>query len=162
MITFNVILHSTDFSAESDQAFDLACCIAREHCARLIVLHVLPPAADSNRDSDSVLLSEDSALSLRCREQFDRLKSLAGSTPLTFRVVLGYSVGMILNVARQEGVDLIVLASHGHSQSPFQLHGSVAEGVLRQAHCPVFCLRQPSSGGCTPGGIRRERVDALN
>jgi nucleotide-binding universal stress UspA family protein len=68
---------------------------------------------------------------------------LAEDIPMSFRIVKGYAVGSILNVAHDEDADMIVINSSNHRQSHFQLHGNVAEGVLRQAHCPVCCCRQP-------------------
>jgi nucleotide-binding universal stress UspA family protein len=41
MFPLHVILHPTDFSPSSEQAFHLACSLARDHGARLIALHVL-------------------------------------------------------------------------------------------------------------------------
>jgi hypothetical protein len=78
-----------------------------------------------------------------CREQFNRLKALESDLPLSFRIVSGYPVGMILNVACEEAADLIVIASSRRNKPHLQLHGAVADGVLRQACCPVFCLKQP-------------------
>ena len=144
MNTFDVILHPTDFSTDSDQAFQLACGIARDQFSELVVVHVLAPSNCPDRDSDADLLKEDRPAIRNCREQFQRMRSLAGDIPLSFRIVLGYAVGTILNVARQENADLIVVASHQHSQFHLQLHGSIAEGVLRLANCPVLCLRQPT------------------
>jgi len=40
MLAIRIILHPTDFSEQSDHAFRLACSLARDHGARLIVLHV--------------------------------------------------------------------------------------------------------------------------
>ena len=144
MNTFDVILHPTDFSTDSDQAFLLACSIARDQFAELVVVHVLAPSNCPDRDSDADLLNEDRPDVRNCREQFQHMRSLAGDIPLSFRIALGYAVGTILNVARQEKAELIVIASHQHTQFHLQLHGSVAEGVLRQAHCPVLCLKQPT------------------
>lgn len=145
MNTFDVILHPTDFSTDSDQAFQLACSIARDQFAELVVVHVLAPSSCPDCDSDADLLNEDRPAVRHCRELFQRMRSQAGDIPLSFRLSLGYAVGTILNVACQEKADLIVIASHQHSQFHLQLHGSIAEGVLRQAHCPVLCLRQPTS-----------------
>lgn len=144
MNTFDVILHPTDFSAESDQAFSLACNIARDQFAQLVVVHVLAPSSCPGCDSDADLLNEERPAVSGCREHFQLMRAHAGDIPLSFRIALGYAVGTILNVARQEQADLIVIASHQHTPLQLQLHGSIAEGVLRQAHCPVFCLRQPT------------------
>ena len=51
----------------------------------------------------------------------------------------------ICRLAFQKGCDLIVMASHGRDHFPRWLLGSVAEGVLRQAHCPILLLRTPAA-----------------
>jgi len=158
MNTFDVILHPTDFSTDSDQAFLLACSIARDQFSELVVVHVLAPSNCPDCDADADLLREDRPAVRNCREQFQRMRSLAGDIPLSFRIALGYAVGTILNVARQEQADLIVIASHQHSQFHLQLHGSVAEGVLRQGHCPVLCLRQPAPHSVVSSSPAADRV----
>src|SRR6202035_4983655 len=42
MLSMNTILCPTDFSAHSDNAFQMACALARDYGARVIVLHVVP------------------------------------------------------------------------------------------------------------------------
>lgn len=56
----------------------------------------------------------------------------------------------ILGEARDWGADLLVLGSHGRHGLQRLLLGSVAESVLRQAHCPVLLVRQAKPGrfGC--------------
>ncbi len=158
MNTFDVILHPTDFSTDSDQAFQLACSIARDQFAEVVVVHVLAPSDCPDCDSDVDLLNEDSPGIRNCHEQFQRMRSRAGDIPLSFRLVLGYAVGTILNVACQEKADLIVIASHQHSRFHFQLHGSIAEGVLRQSQCPVLCLRQPNPQSAMPSPSATKRA----
>lgn len=144
MSTFDVILHPTDFSDDSEQALQLACSVARDQFASLVVVHVLSPESCPGRVSDDETIMEEWPVVRSCRDQFCHLKALAGDLPISFRIVVGYPVGAILNVAHEENADLIVIASHTHNSSHLQLHGSVAEGVLRQTHCPVLVLRQPA------------------
>ncbi len=158
MKTFDVILHPTDFSNDSDQAFMMACGIARDQFAQLVVVHVLAPSHSPSGDADADLLQEDRPAICNCREQFQRLRSLGGDIPMSFRIALGYAVGTILNVAQQEEADLIVIASHQYSQFHLRLHGSIAEGVLRQAHCPVLCLRQPNPQHAIPATPTTEQA----
>jgi nucleotide-binding universal stress UspA family protein len=150
MSTFDVILHPTDFSEDSDQAFQLACSVARDQFAALVVVHVLPPESCPERVSDDEPINEEWPIVRGCHEKFCHLKALAGDIPISFRIVFGYSVGAILNVAHEEKADLIVIASHQHTRFHLQLHGSVAEGVLRQTHCPVLVLRQPAHRQASP------------
>lgn len=161
MSSFDAILFATDLSEESDQAFQLACTVAREHRAKLVVIHVIPPIICPGSDAE-LDLDEDRPAVRRCREEFEHLRTLAHDLPLSFRMVVGYPVGMILNAARQEAADLIVIGSHENSQFPFQLHGSVADGVLRRAHCPVLCLRQPNCNASNVSSCHHEKADTLN
>jgi nucleotide-binding universal stress UspA family protein len=143
--SFDVILHPTDFTEESEQAFSLACSIARDQFASLVIAHILPaecrPADAATDDS----IDESSPMIRCCREKIVKMKAVAGDLPVSFRITYGYSVAAILNIAHEEKADLIVIASHQQSRFHLQLHGSVAEGILRQAHCPVLILRQPVS-----------------
>jgi nucleotide-binding universal stress UspA family protein len=159
MDSFDVILFPTDFSDDSEQAFNLACSLARDQFSSLVVVHVLPPL--NVPDKGTEVITEDGPLVHECREQFCRLKALAGDIPISFRIVFGYAVGSILNVAHEENADLIVIASHQHSRFHLQLHGSVAEGVLRQAHCPVMILRQPGQPrtGVALAALSRQRSE---
>ncbi len=150
MKTFDVFVHLTDFSNDSDHAFLMACGIARDQFAQRGVVHVLAPSHCPGCDADADLLQEDRPAIHHCREQLQGLRSLASDIPMLLRSASGYAAGTILNFAQQEEADLIVIASHQHSQFHLRLHGSVAEGVLRQAHCPVLCLRQPTLRHATP------------
>jgi nucleotide-binding universal stress UspA family protein len=49
----------------------------------------------------------------------------------------------ILEVARDDDVDLIVMGTHGRVGRLHALIGSVAEGVVRNAACPVVTVRAP-------------------
>ena len=45
MPTIRTILHPTDFAESSEDAFRLACLLARDYAARLVVLHAHPRPA---------------------------------------------------------------------------------------------------------------------
>jgi len=150
MSTFDIILHPTDFSEDSDLAFQLACSVSRDQFASLVVVHVLPPEMAPEASTELSPSDDESPVIRDCYEKFCRLKSLAGEIPVSFRLVYGYAVGAILNVAHEERADLIVVASHQHSHFHLQLHGSVTEGLLRQTHCPIMVFRYPEHRAPTP------------
>jgi nucleotide-binding universal stress UspA family protein len=58
-------------------------------------------------------------------------------TPL---VIQGPTSETILNEGKKLGVDLIVIGSHGHGALRQMLVGSVSEGVIRGAVCPVLVV----------------------
>jgi nucleotide-binding universal stress UspA family protein len=57
-------------------------------------------------------------------------------------VVFGDPGHAITNYASDAGADLIVLPSHGRTGIGRLLIGSVAERIVRYAHCPVLVLRK--------------------
>jgi nucleotide-binding universal stress UspA family protein len=56
----------------------------------------------------------------------------------------------VVRYAREEGIDLIVLGTHGRGAIAHMLLGSVAERVVRKAHCPVMTVRQPEHAFVMP------------
>lgn len=53
----------------------------------------------------------------------------------------GPVVNTIINVANQEDVDLIAMASHGRTGLPSAFFGSVAAGVLNKVERPILLVR---------------------
>lgn len=67
---------------------------------------------------------------------------------VTSEAALGNAADLIVDYAAKNGVDLIVMASHGRSGVSKWAFGSVAEKVLRSTCIPVLLVRAP---GCVPG-----------
>ena len=72
---------------------------------------------------------------------------LEGAT-LSYEVLEGNVADTLAHWAEKNGVDLIVIASHGRSGVSRWVMGSVADRVLRSACVPVLMIRAP---GCVPG-----------
>jgi len=67
---------------------------------------------------------------------------------LSYEVLEGSVANTLAHWAEDNGVDLIVIASHGRSGVSRWVYGSVADRVLRSACVPVLMIRAP---GCVPG-----------
>ncbi|MGB3717546.1 MAG: universal stress protein [Candidatus Promineifilaceae bacterium] len=61
---------------------------------------------------------------------------------ISIKVIEGDVAGIIVDTATVQGVDLIVMTTHGYSGFTRWMLGSVAERVLRGAPCPVLVLRR--------------------
>jgi nucleotide-binding universal stress UspA family protein len=63
-------------------------------------------------------------------------------------VLLGPVVATIVDLAVQEKVDLIAIASHGRTGLPAFFFGSIAAGVLHRTQLPLLIVRslQPQKG----------------
>jgi nucleotide-binding universal stress UspA family protein len=143
MLAIGTILYPTDFSKEAGYAFDVACALARDGRARLVVLHVERPPLTTLGGTAGVppLPTEyDRQLLL---EELHRLQPTEPGIAIEYRLEHGEPAPVILAVAEQIGADLIVIGTHGRTGLRRLLMGSVAEHVIRKAPCPVLTVKNP-------------------
>lgn len=141
MFPIRRILHPTDFSEQSTAAFEVACALARDYSAELVVLHVYSPPPVFAPDGIALPPAIDDPY--RTRVQLYEIQSSDPRVKVQHVLVEGNPVDQILKQARSEAVDLIVMGTHGTTGLTRLLMGSVAESVTRKASCPVLTLRKP-------------------
>lgn len=78
----------------------------------------------------------------RGQQQLEQFLSEAGISDVKANIVEGDPGHEIVKLAKQLHADLIVMPSHGRTGLAHILIGSVAERVVRLAHCPVLVLRK--------------------
>jgi nucleotide-binding universal stress UspA family protein len=150
MISLRTILYPTDFSEVSQQAFCVACALARDHGACLIVLHVLtPPPLVTFGEMEKVFQQEGGYRQLLERK-LAGLRPPGGGVGVVPRLADGDPAAEIIHVAREVPCDLIVIGTHGRTGLDRFLAGSVAEQVLRKAPCPVLTVKAPFPSRTTP------------
>jgi nucleotide-binding universal stress UspA family protein len=64
---------------------------------------------------------------------------------LETRVAVGKPADKILEVAKQEGVDLIIMGTHGRKGLEAKIFGSVCLKVSREADVPVLTIHPPQA-----------------
>jgi universal stress protein A len=133
------ILFPTDFSTVSDDAMRFATMLARDTGAKLVILHVEePPTAYGGGDMYYGVPEPDTGALKRMLEV---LKPDDPKVPYEQHLVLGSPADEIIEYAKREQVDMIVMASHGRTGVVRFLMGSVAERVVREAPCPVVTVK---------------------
>ncbi len=138
------ILVPIDFSEASLAALHEALSLA-ESPAQVHAVHVL---ADLKSEAEYIR----EAMSLNEREErarallTDKLAA-AGADAVDAIICVGSAGEEITRVGRELGCDLIVMPTHGRQGVSRLLLGSVAERVLRLAHCPVLVTRGPAEAG---------------
>jgi nucleotide-binding universal stress UspA family protein len=140
MLPVHTILFPTDFSETAQQAFPLACALARDCGARVVALYVIPAP-----------LGHDELEARRHPEEYYRglwkalreLQAPAGNIGVEHRLEEGDAPRQILEMAQEIQAGLIVMGTHGRTGLGRLLLGSVAEQVLRKAACPVLTVRLP-------------------
>jgi nucleotide-binding universal stress UspA family protein len=144
MLALQTILHPTDFSEHSAYAFRLACSLARDHGARVLVLHTvttLGPELVSYGEAVTQLQPE--AYQQKLWDDLRRVRSPDPDVPVDHRLAEGDPAAEILRAAADTRCDLIVLGTHGRTGLTRLLMGSVAEQVVRKAPCPVLTVKAP-------------------
>jgi nucleotide-binding universal stress UspA family protein len=139
MGTFTTILCPTDFSAPSQEAFRIACSLARDYGAKLILLHV--KSREPNPSGVMTMPPEPPDVYEERQRQLNAIQAAVPGIQLERQLVIGNEVEDILRTAADKKCDLIVMGTHGRTGLRRLLMGSVAEKVLREAPCAVLTVR---------------------
>ncbi|HMI84298.1 MAG TPA: universal stress protein [Polyangiaceae bacterium] len=134
----SVILVALDLSPVSEAVMRAAVNVTAARSTELHLLHVLRSPAAEPVATLHVATDVEKAKA--------ELTQLARDLPRTVkRVVIHLRVGTaeveIAQLASDLGADLIVVGTHGYKGIDRVLLGSVAEGLIRNAPCPVFTYR---------------------
>ncbi|MEX0612206.1 MAG: universal stress protein [Pirellulales bacterium] len=138
------ILCPTDFSGQDSAALDYASRLARESGALLLIVHV-DDMGDLNAlmGEAGYLYGTTEAARQEAKERLSRVKPTVANVRYEHHYLTGSPVAELLKFAECEEVDLIVMGSHGRTGLSRLLMGSIAEGVMRKATCPVLIVKQP-------------------
>jgi nucleotide-binding universal stress UspA family protein len=139
---FRKIMVPVDFSAHSSEAVRVAADLSRRYQVPITLLHVHEPPvyAVPSLFSASQLNAIMGELEKKLADDKERALA-AGASHVDTMMVQGTPFLRIIEAAREGGHDLIVMGTHGHTGVRHLLIGSVAERVVRKAHCPVLVVR---------------------
>ena len=143
------ILVATDFSDPSENARKYACELANRTGAELHLLHVVVPLAVPAMGAPSVGYIEDTeAIAAAVKQSESDLDKLLdpewrSEHRVVSAVMVGTPVFEILKYAKDNHINMIVMGTYGRTGLTHLLMGSVAENVVRKAHCPVLTVHQP-------------------
>jgi nucleotide-binding universal stress UspA family protein len=138
------VLVPVDGSEQAEQACQFV--VEEFPETELILLHVINPAeAGYSAQASIPSFSEEwyEQAQAHAEELFDDIEELADGTDVTLEraIEVGKPVRTIVDYAEGEGVDHIVMGSHGRSGVARILLGSVAESVVRRSPVPVTVVR---------------------
>lgn len=142
------ILWPTDLSPLSSKAAEYVRGFRDTFGAEIHILHVCAPLPNMGIMPDGIIMSEPSQAAfddyLEARQE--QLRQFAeehlGDAPGTVCSVLrGHPCSEICGYAKGEGIDLIIIATHGSTGLKHFLIGSTAERVVQHASCPVLTVK---------------------
>jgi nucleotide-binding universal stress UspA family protein len=133
------VLVPVDFSDESLRAVDVALDLT-DSPIELRIVHVLQDLQPLEAGEVWGVIDPQVRIEGAKKALKEKL-SAAKYANVTTEVMLGDPATTIANYAQEIHAELIVLPSHGRTGLTRLLIGSVAERVVRLAHCPVLVLR---------------------
>lgn len=157
------ILCPTDFSEPACRAIKVAAEMAAADKAELILVHVVAPipALDSPSGAPAFDLAgyqDELVRSAKLALEERRRRRVPESVRSRAIVTIGDAAHEVTRLAKEEGVDLIVIATHGRTGWRERLFGSVAAKVVRLAPCPILTI--PAEPEKHPPEIRPAPQDA--
>jgi nucleotide-binding universal stress UspA family protein len=132
---FRVLL-ATDSSEDSRLAARAAADLSEKAGAELHLVHAWQSVPHPVIDSDYY-----EAGARRLLKEETKFVSGSGGAVSEAHLVMGAPVDVILDLGEELGADLIVMGSRGHGPLARLILGSVSEGVVHHASCPVLVLR---------------------
>ena len=147
MIEINTILVPTDFSEYSRHALRYAIAFAGSFKAKLFLFHccehiMLGVGTEAYHFSVPEYLAEVEKNEKACLEKWVE-EVIAEKVDAESYFMVGSAPTAIVAAARELGVDMIILATHGRRGVSHLVFGSTAEKVVRLAPCPVLTVKYP-------------------
>jgi len=146
--TISKVLVPIDFSDYSKSALKYAVNLCKFFNAEIILIYVIEPVIYPPDFSmgQIAMPSINNEWDERAKEELDKLSK--NEINISSRTVIktGKPFVEIIETAKEENIDLIIIATHGHTGVEHILFGSTAEKVVRKAPCPVLTLREPVKG----------------
>jgi nucleotide-binding universal stress UspA family protein len=143
MFPFRHVLVATDFGDSSRRAIEVATGLVEGSDARLTVVHVceLPNLVygDFGFTLVDVVGPLEEAAKARLVEQMSDVRAKVPTAKSQLRTGIAWEG--ILDAAKADGADLIVVGTHGRHGVRHVLLGSVAEKVVRLSKVPVLTVR---------------------
>jgi nucleotide-binding universal stress UspA family protein len=138
------MLVPVDFSDCSLDALEYGALVAQRSQASITLLHVLEPVS-YGLDFTLPRVTKREHVRTELTGRLSKLASALTSAGVQsdFAISGGLPADSILDTARSQLVDLIIMGTHGRRGLSHTLFGSVAESVLRRSSCPVLTVRSP-------------------
>lgn len=136
------ILVPTDFSGYAEEALDYALELAAKIGAKVTLLNVIGiPALGVPELGVAISATLMESFVQQNQEALDKLAKAKLPAQIETALRTGDARDVIVGTAKELHADMIVMGTHGRRGLSRALLGSVAEGVVRMAPCPVLTIR---------------------
>ena len=148
---FNKILVPLDCSKYAETSLEVAIELAKKFNSYISLIHVISSNQEYCRSGITgkikvkckldVITDED--IPIICNTLLETSKNAVAAEGISVYTILkkGKVVEQILDTIKKENFDLVVMGSRGHGMMKKLFLGSVSNGVVKQASCPVLLTR---------------------
>jgi nucleotide-binding universal stress UspA family protein len=150
--SIRTIVAASDFSTDAGAAVEWAAEIAREHAARLVLVHAAMVATPMVPEFIPLHETFYADLRAQARDELDRLAATLEETGVTVEtgIIDAPAAAAVLDVAAHHRADLIAVGTRGLTGWKRTILGSVAARLVRKALCPVVTVHARDSGRHRP------------
>jgi len=138
---FQKVLCAIDFAANTAMTIEMARLVAESTRGNVILFHAVPMPVEAM--GQPLMVEPLTGAEEDARRALERLAVENHLPSYEIRVVTGDPAASIIETAREDGADLIVMATHGRTGLSHLILGSVAERVIRESTTPVMTVRTP-------------------
>lgn len=144
-MVFNNIMVPYDGSVSSLRAFNKAVELSKQHNSRIKVVSCLDIGnlggwyIDKRTNKDIMRKAKNVT-----KDLFSKLEGIAekNAVPVEFKIIeSSNTVKSLLSFAKSKHIDLIVVGSSGRGNFDKILLGSVSNGIMQKAKCPVLIIK---------------------
>jgi len=157
------VLVPIDFSDYSKSALKYAVNFCKQFNAEIILIYVIEPIIYPPDFSmgQIAIPSVNAEWDERAKQELEKLASsdITKGARVKTSIKTGKPFIEIIETAAELEVDLIIIATHGHTGVEHILFGSTAEKVVRKAPCPVLTLREPIKGFKIKDEIKKQKAN---
>ena len=145
MVEIKKILFPIDFTDNSIKILPYVLSVSEKYDGMIYLLHVVEdlskwssgfyiPQISLTRYQKEALKGAEKTMKRFCKEQ------LQGSPNFQKRILSGDPVQEILRTIDSEGIDLVIMGTHGRKGLEHVFFGSVAENVVKKSPVPVLTI----------------------
>ena len=143
---FGKILYPTDFSEKTQSARQTVADLAGNMDSKVFILHAIEPLRYEEFDEEIESFYKD--LQIKLKEKMDKESEFFDSMSLSNHssFIIGPRWKVINTYAKEMGIDLIVMGSHGLKDNTGKmLVGTTSHKVMFTSPCPVLVVRNDYS-----------------
>jgi nucleotide-binding universal stress UspA family protein len=160
MISLKKILVPVDFSEPSKKAVTYGLTLAGSFSASLILAHIVPESSALLYSIPTQFLEIEKQQYVKAAAEIRHLVPSENASRLSLQTIvkIGIIEEELLRIVRDEGIDLVVMGTHGRQRLSRWFMGSVTEHLLRHVPVPVLTVSHVEAERLDIGLVTLNRI----